>query len=217
MGRELIGESLGLARIITGSIRREMGRLLEPASQIPHSMSVMEPNTPKDAIKEQLQVHVERLETFITNVESLAQRTFAPRLNPTIFIGHGRSPVWREVKDFITDRLRLPCEEFNRQPVAGTSTHLRIDQMLTKSAFALLVMTPEDEHGDGKLHARENVVHEVGLFQGRLGSNRAIILQDTTCVEFSNIAGLSTLRFPTNHVSATFDGIRQVLEREGLT
>ena len=27
-------------------------------------------------------------------------------------------------------------------------------------------MTAEDEHADGTKHARENVIHEVGLFQG---------------------------------------------------
>jgi hypothetical protein len=40
-------------------------------------------------------------------------------IGTTIFIGHGRSPVWKDFKDFIQDRLRLPWDEFNRVPVAG--------------------------------------------------------------------------------------------------
>ena len=35
-----------------------------------------------------------------------------------------------------------------------------------------------------------NVIHEVGLFQGRLGANKAIILLEDGCEEFSNIQGL---------------------------
>ena len=34
----------------------------------------------------------------------------------------------------------------------------------------------EDEHKDGSVHPRENVIHEAGLFQGRLGFPRAIVL-----------------------------------------
>jgi predicted nucleotide-binding protein len=39
-----------------------------------------------------------------------------------------------------------------------------------------------------------NVVHEAGLFQGRLGFTRAIIMLEEGCEEFSNIEGLGQLR-----------------------
>jgi hypothetical protein len=38
--------------------------------------------------------------------------------------------------------------------------------MLDQARFAFLVMTAEDEQADGNHHARMNVIHEVGLFQG---------------------------------------------------
>ncbi len=98
------------------------------------------------------------------------------RTDGKIFIGHGRSVVWRDLKDFIHDRLKLPWEEFNREPTAGMSTKERLEDMLDASVFAFLVMTAEDEHADGSKHARANVIHEVGLFQGRLGFERAIVL-----------------------------------------
>jgi predicted nucleotide-binding protein len=66
------------------------------------------------------------------------------------------------------------------------------------------------------VRARENVVHEVGLFQGRLGFTRAIVLLEEGCEEFSNIHGLGQLRFPKGSISAKFEDIRAVLEREGL-
>lgn len=133
-----------------------------------------------------------------------------------IFLGHGQNPQWREVKDFIQDRLQLPVEEFNSQPVAGVSTQVRLSDLLNTSAFAFLVMTGEDETSDGKRNARLNVVHEVGLFQGRIGFKKAIILLEEGCEEFSNIHGLGQIRFPKGHISAVFEDIRAVLEREGL-
>lgn len=133
-----------------------------------------------------------------------------------IFIGHGRSPLWREVKDFVQDRLRLPWDEFNRVPVAGVTNIARLSEMLDDAAFALIIMTAEDQRIDGELIARMNVVHEVGLFQGRLGFTRAIVLLEEGCAEFSNIQGLGQIRFPRGNIAACFEQVRAVLEREGL-
>jgi Predicted nucleotide-binding protein containing TIR-like domain len=109
----------------------------------------------------------------------------SPAKSSRIFIGHGRSHAWRELKDFIQDRLHLPVDEFNRVSIAGMPTATRLSEMLDAAAFAFLVMTAEDEQADGKERARENVVHEVGLFQGRLGFSRAIVLLEDGCGEFS--------------------------------
>jgi predicted nucleotide-binding protein len=48
--------------------------------------------------------------------------------------------------------------------------------MLDDASFAFLVLTAEDERSDATTQARTNVIHEVGLFQGRLGFERAIVL-----------------------------------------
>lgn len=133
-----------------------------------------------------------------------------------VFIGHGRSLLWRELKDFLADRLRLPWDEFNRETPAGLATSERMQQMLSDATFAFLVMTAEDEHSDGSRHARENVIHEVGLFQGKLGFTRAIILLEEGCTEFSNITGLGQIRFAKGRISSAFEEIRLVLEREGM-
>jgi predicted nucleotide-binding protein len=138
-------------------------------------------------------------------------------IGTNVFIGHGRSLLWRELKDFIEERIRLPTDEFNRVPVAGVTNIARLSEMLDAAAIAFLVMTAEDESKDGKFRARTNVVHEAGLFQGRLGFNRAIVVLEDSCEEFSNIEGLGQIRFPAGNIKAAFEEVRQVLEREGLT
>ena len=133
-----------------------------------------------------------------------------------VFIGHGRSPDWRDLKDFIHERLQLPYEEFNRVTPAGLATLNRLTEMLDQACMAFLVMTAEDEQPDGTLHARENVIHEAGLFQGRLGFKKAIILIEEGCEEFSNIHGLGQIPFSQGKIKATFEEVRRVLEREGI-
>ena len=130
------------------------------------------------------QSEVESLKSTLKIMESLAQiarqakahisrqeihRRDGEMLERKVFIGHGRSPVWRELKEFITERLNLPVDEFNRVPVAGITNVDRLSQMLDAASIAFLIMTGEDEQSDGKWQARMNVVHEAGLFQGRLG------------------------------------------------
>jgi len=138
------------------------------------------------------------------------------RVGTNVFIGHGRSMLWRELKDFVQGRLGLPWDEFNRVPVAGVTNTARLIEMLDAAAIAFLVMTAEDEMADGAVQARMNVVHEAGLFQGRLGFTKAIVLLEDGCEEFSNIQGLGHIHFPKGNISASFEEVRRVLEREGL-
>ena len=132
------------------------------------------------------------------------------------FIGHGGSLVWRELKDFLENTLKLPYEEFNRIPQAGKTTSNRLKEMLESCYMAFLIMTGEDEHTDGTLHARENVIHEIGLFQAQLGYERAIILLEDDCKDFSNIRGITYIPFPKGNIRAAFEDIREVLKRESI-
>lgn len=162
-----------------------------------------------------LSKQIRQITTYLQKRHRMTTKT-AARTDGKIFIGHGRSAVWRDLKDFIQDRLHLPWEEFNREPTAGKSTKERLEEMLDASSFALLVMTGQDGAADGKTRARANVIHEVGLFQGRLGFERAIVLLEQGCEEFSNITGITQIRFPQGNVRAQFEEVRQVLEREGI-
>jgi len=133
-----------------------------------------------------------------------------------VFIGHGRSLMWLKLRQFLTEKLGLVCDEFNEESPAGISTTDRLRAMMNDARFAFLVMTSEDIHADGTVHPRENVVHEAGLFQGRLGFGRAIILLEEGCEEFSNVHGLGQIRFPKGDISARFEEIRDVLKREQI-
>ena len=159
---------------------------------------------------------VRRAESLVRDLKDAGRLSFTPPKEGRVFIGHGRSLVWRDLKDFISDTLGLTWDEFNRESAAGVTTSEHLSQMLSRASFAFLVMTAEDEHSDQTLHARENVVHEFGLFQGKLGPKRAISLLEYGCSEFSNIVGLGQIRFPKGDISARFEKIREVLEREGL-
>src|SRR6202011_3338674 len=95
-----------------------------------------------------------------------------------VFLGHGHSPDWQQLRDFLVNDLNLQCDEFNAEPAEGIATKERLEQMLGGSSFAFLVATGEDATNTGAYRARENVIHEIGLFQGRLGFRRAIVIRE---------------------------------------
>jgi hypothetical protein len=135
----------------------------------------------------------------------------------TVFIGHGgHSSEWLKLEKFLSHRLHLSPVEFNSTSVAGVATTERLMEMLGRADFAFLILTGEDEQGTGEFHPRLNVVHEAGLFQGKLGFKKAIILLEAGCEKFSNVHGLTDIRFPKGKIDAAFEEVRGVLEREGL-
>lgn len=143
-------------------------------------------------------------------------KTVTKKSEHRVFIGHGRSMVWKDLRDFLERRLNLQIEEFNSEAVAGKTVTERIDEMLDRCTFAFLVMTGEDEHTDSSLHARENVAHEAGRAQQKLGSKRAIVLLEEGCTAFSNLQGIVYISFPKGKIRAAFEDIREVLEREQI-
>jgi hypothetical protein len=157
----------------------------------------------------------------IQNIHSVFEDTYQaskqpppPVRRPRVFIGHGRNTLWRELKDHLHEQHGYEVEAYEIGARAGHTIRDILDEMLKKSSFALLVMTGEDETAEGTLHPRLNVVHESGLFQGRLGFHRAIVLLEEGAEEFGNIAGIQQLRFSKGNIKEIFGDVVATLRRE---
>ena len=137
-----------------------------------------------------------------------------PPEKPKIFIGHGQNPQWRDLKDHLHEKHGLDVEAYELGARAGLTVKEILDDMLTSSSLALLVLTGEDEDAQGKLHARENVIHELGLFQGHLGWRRTIALLEEDVEEFSNIHGINQIRFKKGNIQETFGEVLATIKRE---
>jgi predicted nucleotide-binding protein len=138
----------------------------------------------------------------------------APPESPTVFIGHGRSPQWRDLKDHLQDQHGYKMQAYEIGARAGHVIRDILEEMLTKSSFALLVMTAEDETADKEFRARQNVVHETGLFQGKLGFSRAIVIVEEGVEVFSNLQGIQQIRYSRGRIRETFGDVLATLRRE---
>ena len=131
-----------------------------------------------------------------------------------VFLGHGNSEQWRDLKDHLHDQHGFDVVAYEVGPRAGLSVKEVLESMLNESSIAFLILTGEDIDAYGEEHARENVIHELGLFQGRLGFKRAIVLLEKDVHEFSNILGLNQLRFSKGNIKETFGDVLATIKRE---
>lgn len=87
-------------------------------------------------------------------------------IKPVVFLGHGHSGDWRKIKDHLQGKHGHIVEAYEVGSRAGHTVRDVLGSMMRASSIAFLVMTAEDEQADGTMRARQNVVHEAGLFQG---------------------------------------------------
>ena len=151
----------------------------------------------------------DEIEHFFQVVEEQLDRCKYPRRDKRfkIFIGHGHNSAWRDLKDHLQDKHKYMVEAYEIGSRAGLTIEEVLKTMLDKSSIALLVMTGEDKMRNRQIQARQNVVHELGLFQGRLGFHRAIILLEEGTAEFSNISGTQQLRFSKGKIVEIFGDV----------
>jgi hypothetical protein len=88
---------------------------------------------------------------------------------------------------------------------------------LERCSFAICVLTAEDFTGDGRRLARQNVVHEVGLFQGRHGFDRVMVLAEEGCDFVPQAAEPYTISFPHNGISRTFYQLDEMIRSQGFS
>jgi len=137
-----------------------------------------------------------------------------PAAKCRIFIGHGHSPLWQELLIHLQNQHGFSVEAYETGARAGHTIRDILDGVLERTDFAVLILTAEDLQADGTLRARQNAIHETGLFQGRLGFERAIVLLEDGCEEFSNLAGVQQLRFSAGRIKETYGDLLATIRRE---
>ena len=129
-----------------------------------------------------------------------------------VFISHGRSPDWREVQAYVEKDVGLATLELAQEANQGRTILEKLWVESSNCSSAVIVMTGDDLDADGRARARENVIHEIGFFQGRYGLSRICLLHEEGVSIPSNIHGLVYTPFPKGYVSATFGLLHRELK-----
>jgi predicted nucleotide-binding protein len=130
-----------------------------------------------------------------------------------IFISHGRSPDWHRIQAYIEKDARMETLELAQQANRGRTVLQKLWDESGKCSYAVIVMTGDDDTGEGERpRARENVMHEIGFFQGRYGLENVCLLYEEGTSIPSNIHGLVYIPFPKGRIETTLGDLRRELE-----
>jgi predicted nucleotide-binding protein len=131
----------------------------------------------------------------------------APR---RVFITHGRSDDWHSVQAFIEKDVGLSTIELAQEPNLGRTIIEKLIDNAVRCDSAVIVMTGDDVIKENEARVRENVMHEIGFFQGHYGRSLAILLHEEGVNIPTNLAGVVYIPFPKDRIDAGF----HVLQRE---
>lgn len=129
-----------------------------------------------------------------------------------VFITHGHGSSWREVRDYVERDLHLGLEtiEMASRPNMGRTLIEKLEEESVHCSFAVVVMTGDDLAGD-EVRARENVIHEIGFFQGRYGRGRVCLLHEEGVGIPSNLSGVGYSPFQKGNVGSAFVELQREL------
>ncbi len=130
-----------------------------------------------------------------------------------IFISHGRSKEWYKLQAYIEKVIKLETLELAQEPILGRTVLQKLNDEAGRCGYAVIVMTGDDIVNE-EVRARENVMHEIGFFQGKYGLQNVTLLHEEGVNIPSNIHGLVYIPFPKETVEATFGALTRELQAQ---
>ena len=149
---------------------------------------------------------------FEVRAHEKSESSYAETLGDRVFISHGSSSEWMKLQAFLERDLRIPTLELAQEPNLGRTVLQKLTEESDRCRFAVVVMTGDDQIEESAPRARENVMHEIGFFQGKYGlRNVSLLYEEGTSIP-SNIHGLVYIPFPKDRVEATFGALQKELQ-----
>lgn len=127
-----------------------------------------------------------------------------------VFITHGRSDDWRRVQPFIEKDAGISTVELAQEPNQGRTIIEKLIDNANRCDSAVIVMTGDDVANEDQARVRENVMHEIGFFQGRYGRSQVVLMHEEGVNIPTNLSGVAYIPFAKGNIEGGF----HVLQRE---
>jgi hypothetical protein len=149
---------------------------------------------------------------YLKIVRLIESNTQTYKNNNKIFISHGKSNDWKDIQIFIEKDLKIETIELAQQVNAGNTIIEKLIKESNNCNYAIIVMTGDDTDNKGNLRSRENVMHEIGFFQGKYGRNRVCILHEENTSIPTNLSGIAYIPYRKGDIKSIFNELRKELQ-----
>jgi predicted nucleotide-binding protein len=140
-------------------------------------------------------------------------KDIANSMNDAIFISHGHDQrLLLLLQRFIETKLNRRTLVLSELPGRGRTIVEKLEDASDECNSAIVIITKDDEMRDGGKRGRQNVIHEIGFFQGKYGRKNVILLAEEGVELFTNISGIVRINFDAEHFEEVFEEIRNDLE-----
>jgi predicted nucleotide-binding protein len=135
-------------------------------------------------------------------------------LAPKAFISHGKESVALTKLEEFLSTLGIETLIVKERPSLDKTVNEKVNYYLEQADFVVVLATGDDEF-EGKLHPRQNVIHEIGLAQKTYQGRIIYLLEEGT--EFpSNIRPKVWESFKQRNMMNAFLGIVRELRAYGM-
>ena len=148
---------------------------------------------------------------FYSNLLSIIEEV-KKEMSDSIFISHGHADLLKyQLKDFVREKLGKTAVVLSEQLNNGMTIVEKLEAASEKCNKAIILLTKDDEMADGRMRGRQNVIHEIGFFQGKYGRRNVVLLCEEGVESFSNISGIVYIKFNRDHFPEVFEPLRNEL------
>lgn len=199
-------EGLDLLRFI-----RTAFKAIEPAMMTHKEQGTVEPVA--EAMRQGANHFLDKTSPLFYDSLGVLMKEILLKMKNHIFISHGHNELLKlKLKDFLQSRLGQTPIVLAEQPNRGLTVVEKLERVSQKCCFAIVLMTSDDQQKDGGVRARQNVIHEIGFFQGKYGRNNVVLLAERGVEVFTNISGIVRIDFDAEHFSEIFEPLRIEIE-----
>jgi predicted nucleotide-binding protein len=126
----------------------------------------------------------------------------------TVFLAHGKDTAWREIADYIEQKLAHEVVPYAGSLDAGRADISQLETLTEECAFAIVMVTAAEDNS----RSRQRILHEIGFCQGTFGRENVLIMKEEGADEFADFGGFIYVPYASGNVKSALPRIQAEID-----
>ena len=130
-----------------------------------------------------------------------------------VFLSHGHDELsLLKIRNYIKVILKHDVIVLKEMPDNGLTIIEKLEAYSKDCDFAIILISCDDFKDTNFPRARQNVIHELGFFHGKIGRKKVLLCKEEGVELFSNISGLIYKEFNKNNIEYIFNDLKTAID-----